>query len=105
MSSLIPCTTCNCHVKSDETRCPFCQAALVPRPSSKICQGPCSGHSAPRLGRVALMAAGAALLCAACQASTIAAYGTPPRFDAGNPTVDAGGQNDGATDAGDAKKL
>ena len=52
-----------------------------------------------------LMAAGAALLCAACQASTIAAYGTPPRFDAGNPTVDAGGQNDGATDAGDAKKL
>jgi hypothetical protein len=44
MSSLIPCTTCKCHVKSDE-------------------------------------------------------------IDAGNPTVDAGGQNDGATDAGDAKKL
>jgi hypothetical protein len=102
MRSLIPCPSCHRHVESTETACPFCQMALVPRASSGACQGPCSGHPLPRLGRAALVMAGAALLCAACQSSTVAAYGAAIIPDAGQ-SVDAAGQTvDASTDA-DAK--
>ena len=103
MSSLVPCPGCGRHVKSDDTACPFCQAALASQPSANACQGPCCGHRSPRLGRAALMAAGAALLCAACGRSTFAAYGTSPAFDSGTQTAD-GGQTDAGPDSGDAAK-
>ena len=102
MSSLVLCPGCGRHVKSDDSNCPFCQAALVSRPISADCQGPCTGHRSPRLGRAALMAAGAALLCAACQRSAVALYGGAT-FDAGAQTTDARGQTD-APDSGDAAK-
>jgi hypothetical protein len=104
MSSLVLCPGCDRHVKSDDTVCPFCQAALVSPPVSVACQGPCSGHRSPRLGRAALMAAGAALLCAACGRSTTAAYGVAILSDAGAPTFDAGDQTDAGPDSGDAAK-
>lgn len=104
MSSLVLCPGCGRHVKSDDTACPFCQAILVSPPIAKACQGPCSGHRSPRLGRAALMAAGAALLCAACGRSTTAAYGVAIFPDSGGQTVDAGGQTDAAPDSGDAAK-
>ena len=104
MSSLVLCPGCGRHVKSDDPACPFCQAAVVAPPSANACQGPCSGHRSPRLGRAALMAAGAALLCAACGRSTFAAYGTSPLFDSGGQTVDAGDQTDAEPDSGDAAK-
>jgi len=104
MSSLVLCAGCGRHVKSDDTVCPFCQAALASDPVSVACQGPCAGHRSPRLGRAALMTAGAALLCAACWRSTFSAYGTSPAIDAGGQTVDAGGQTDAGPDAGDAAK-
>jgi hypothetical protein len=97
MRSLVACPSCQRHVESEATACPFCQEALVPAPSSGVCQGPCSGHSGPRLGRAALMAAGAALLCAACQRSVTVEYGVAILPDAGRQTTDAGGQT---TDAG-----
>src|SRR3954454_702148 len=104
MSSLVLCPGCGRHVRSDDTACPFCQAALVSQPSANACQGPCCGHLSPRLSRAALMAAGAALLCAACGRSTFAAYGTSPAIDSGGQTVDSGGQTDAGVDAGDAVK-
>ncbi len=104
MSSLVLCSGCGRHVKSDDTACPFCQADLVSEAASVACQGPCSGHRSPRLGRAALVTAGAAFLCAACWRSTFSAYGTSPRIDAGEQTVDAGGQTDAGPDSGDAAK-
>ena len=105
MRSLIPCPSCQRHVESEETACPFCQTALVPSPDSSVCQGPCSGHASPRLGRVAMMAAGTTLLCVACTSSPVPLYGPAIIPDAGGQTVDAGGQTDAALDAlPDAKK-
>src|SRR5450631_3958441 len=104
MSSLVLCSGCGRHVKSDDTACPFCQATRVSQPLANACQGPCSGHRSPRLGRAALMAAGAALLCAACGRSTTAAYGVAIFPDAGGQTVDAGDQTDAGPDSGDAAK-
>ena len=113
MSALVPCPSCNRHVKSDETSCPFCQAAVAPV-AAKACTGRCASPSPARLVSAALVAAGAALLGAGCENSnsTIVPYGIPPHFDAGTPadgaggqTVDAGGKTDGGLDAlPDAKK-
>jgi hypothetical protein len=104
MGSLVLCLGCSRHVKSDDTACPFCQSALLSETVSVACQGPCSGHRSPRLGRAALATVGAALLCAACSRSTYAAYGISPPFDSGRQTVDAGDQTDAGPDAGDAAK-
>ncbi len=104
MSPLVLCSGCARHVKAEETACPFCQAALAPSPDSRLCQGPCSGHAAPRLGRAALMAVGATLLCVACERSPAPMYGIAV-FDAGGQTVDTGGQADAPSDTpSDAKK-
>jgi hypothetical protein len=104
MSSLVPCPGCDRHVESGETTCPFCQAALAPR---QPCVGGCSGPPAARLARAALVAAGAALLGAACQSqSVLAPYGTPPppHVDAGAQSDrDAGKRTDGPPDSVDAK--
>src|SRR4051794_14799831 len=105
MKSLALCPGCARHVKPDETVCPFCQAALVPQQNTGVCVGPCSGHRFPRLGRAALAAAGAALLCTSCLVSGGAEYGTAALVDAGRQTVDDGGQTDAGLDAlPDAKK-
>jgi hypothetical protein len=102
MSTLVPCSGCHRHVKSDETTCPFCQAALAPG----SCTGRCARPAPARVTGAALLAAGAALVGAACQSSqsVLAPYGIPPHFDAGTP-ADSGGQTDAARDAlPDAKK-
>ena len=104
MSSLVLCSGCGRHVKSDDRAFPFCQAALVSQPSAGGCQGPCCGHRSPRLGRAALMAAGAALLCAACGRSTTAAYGVAIFPDAAGQTADAGSHPDSGPDSGDVSK-
>jgi hypothetical protein len=110
MSTLVPCSGCQRHVKSDETTCLFCQAAVAPGQ----CTGRCARPSTSRLAGAALVAAGAALLGAACESSQSAfpPYGISPHFDAGTPadstggqTVDASGKTDAAPDAlPDAKK-
>jgi hypothetical protein len=104
MTSLVLCPGCGRHVKSDDPTCPFCQAVLASQTSSSSCQGPCCGHRSPRLSRAALMAAGAALLCAACGRSTTAAYGVAIFPDAAGQTVDAGDQADLGPGPGDAAK-
>jgi hypothetical protein len=94
VSVLVLCPACSRHVKSEESACPFCQAELLPR----ACAGRCFGAPEARLGRLALMAAGAALLGVACQSTgPVPAYGAPPHVDTGAPT-------DGPPDAGDMGK-
>lgn len=99
MRALVPCPSCHRHVESAETACPFCRGTLVPSLDASPCQGPCSGHASPQLGRVAMMAVGATLLCAACMRSVTVEYGPAIVLDAGGHTVDAGGQIDAAADA------
>jgi hypothetical protein len=104
MKSLALCPGCARHVNPDETVCPFCQGALVPKQDQRVCVGPCSGHRFPRLGRAALAAAGAALLCTSCLPSGSASYGLSVTSDAGRRAVDAGSQTDAGVDSGDAGK-
>jgi hypothetical protein len=104
MKSLALCPGCARHVKPDETVCPFCQGALVAKQDEGVCMGPCAGHRFPRLGRAALAAAGAALLCTSCLPSGGSAYGVAVITDAGRQTVDTGGQTDAGLDSGDAAK-
>lgn len=95
MPMLVPCSSCNRHVESEETSCPFCGAALVPRPDPRTCSGPCSGHALPRLSRAALAAAGATLLCSSCLLGTGVHYGTAVEVDAGGQTGGVGVAIDG----------
>ena len=81
-SALIPCPTCNRHVRAVETRCPFCDAA---QPARALTGG--SGLPRKRLGRAALMTAGAALLGAAEACGDTA------------PTQDASTNNDSSMSA------
>ena len=103
MKSLALCPGCARHVNPDETVCPFCQGALVPKQDHGVCVGPCSGHRLPHLGRAALMATGAALLCTSCLVSTGVHYGVAVTTDADRQAVDAGSQDadssDGQADA------
>jgi hypothetical protein len=99
MRSLTPCPACQRHVESTESVCPFCEAALVPSPDARVCQGPCSGHPSPRLGRLAMMAAGATLLCCVDARSPVVEYGPAILPDSGQD-ADGGAQADAAPDAG-----
>jgi hypothetical protein len=101
MRSLVPCSSCNRHVEAAATACPFCGAALVPQPDTRVCSGPCAGHAHPRLGRAAMAAIGATLLCASCIRGSATEYGTAVvtgghSGDTSGQTGGAGGQVDGA---------
>lgn len=85
MSHLLPCPACNRHVTASEVVCPFCAAVL---PESFRASG--SLIPAPRrLGRAALMAAGATLVgAAACSSNDAIGGGTKdaaPKYDAPVP--------------------
>jgi hypothetical protein len=84
MSCLAPCPACKRHVATDETTCPFCAAALPDSfRDAVLCRKPRG-----RLGRAAMVVAGAALVGAeACSNSIVPAYGiSPPPPDAGADT-------------------
>jgi hypothetical protein len=100
MSTLVPCPGCHRHVKSDERICPFCRAAMTPV-APEACSGRCARPFPSRLASAALVAAGAALLGAACENShsTIVPYGISPPFDAGTRVDSGSGQPDAAPDA------
>jgi hypothetical protein len=82
-------------VKSEESGCPFCGAALAPQ----ACSGGCLGSPEARLGRAALVAVGAALLGAACTNTFV-----PVPLYGGPPAVDAGMKADTTHDGGAAEK-
>ena len=81
MSCLAPCPACNRHVSTHETTCPFCATEL---PESFRCQ-PARVLPPGRLSRVALVAAGAALVGVQAGAA-VTAYGTSIVSDAGTDT-------------------
>jgi hypothetical protein len=92
---LIPCPSCDRHVFADASACPFCTARLESR------EGPPRATASPgprRLGRAALLAAGAALVgAAACDSSIAPPYGIPPDFDASTDAPSSpGGKGGGA---------
>jgi len=91
---LVPCVACNRHVFADASTCPFCGG----RPGAREVPGaPAASPGRQRLGRAALLAAGAALVGAtACGSSVAPPYGTPPNFDASTDAPSGGKSGSGA---------
>jgi hypothetical protein len=85
MTHLVPCPACNRHVDVAERACPFCATAL---PAAFQAQEPPAPPRA-RLGRAALMAAGATLMGAAACSSSDAIRGTDAATDRPAVTQDA----------------
>lgn len=85
MSHLAPCPTCNRHVDVAESACPFCATALPVAFRARQPPAPLRG----RLGRAALMAAGATLMGAAACSSNDAIGGTDAATDRPAVTKDA----------------
>jgi hypothetical protein len=85
MSHLVPCPACNRHVDVAESACPFCAAALPVAFRAQPPLIPLRG----RLGRAALMAAGATLMGAAACSSSDAIGGNDAATDRPAVTKDA----------------
>ena len=88
-SALLPCPACNRHVRADEIRCPFCAAAL---PERSLDGG--SGLPRKRLGRAALMTAGAILGAAEACGDTTPSQDASTNNDTGAAS-DTSGQDGG----------
>jgi hypothetical protein len=67
---LVPCPGCARHVRTDETACPFCTAALP-----ACAPPPEPAANGPRLNRAAIVALGASLALTGC--APVALYGAP----------------------------
>jgi len=90
--SHLPCPTCQRHVRLSDTTCPFCATVLpvvVPAASSV--------EPAPRLGRIAVLAAGAAMMAglAACDDPAQPKTGTGGAAATGGKGGSAGGSATG----------
>lgn len=85
MSHLAPCPACNRHVDVGENACPFCAAPLPVSFRAQQPPAPLRG----RLGRAALMAAGATLMGAAACSSGDAISGNDAATDRPAVTKDA----------------
>ena len=86
MSHLAPCPACNRHVDVAESACPFCAIALPVAFRAQQSPAPLRG----RLGRAALMAAGATLMGAAACSSSDAISGNDAATDRPVVSKDAG---------------
>lgn len=84
VGSLVPCPSCQRHVRVGESACPFCKGALSSAATSRVTAGPTQ-----RLGRAAIFAFSASLAAAGCSddGSTMALYGAPA--DVVQPTDNA----------------
>lgn len=89
MSCLAPCPACSRHISAHEPACPFCTAVLPPT----FCCQPARVAAPGRLGRAALIAAGAALMSASCS-NAVPAYGVAIQPDAGAGTGTSDGRQD-----------
>jgi hypothetical protein len=95
VSALYPCPDCHRHVRSETAACPFCGAAQsAQRGAAATASGPVA-----RLGRIAVLAAGAALMGGALSCDDPA----QPKSDAGTGGASAsGGKGGGGGSVGDA---
>jgi hypothetical protein len=89
--TLAPCPSCSRHVKTSETACPFCKAAIAPGAAVAIPGPP------RRLSRAAAYAFTASLAIAGCEGGT-AQIGDAGTTDEGGSGGE-GGTRDGGTDA------
>lgn len=99
MSELRPCPACDRHVKSDESSCPFCAAALEPAPARRLPRG--------RLTRAAVFASALAgtAACGTSQQSAGDPNDNPPPpavADAGTDEMGGGGDQAGPPSPPDA---
>jgi hypothetical protein len=85
MSHLVPCPACKRHVDVADSACPFCATALSA--AFRAQEAPTPPRA--RLGRAALMAAGATLMGAAACSSSDAIGGTDAATDRPAVTKDA----------------
>jgi hypothetical protein len=94
MSQLLPCPNCHRHVRVEDPRCPFCEATLpVPRITA-------SGRELPRgrVGRIAVLAAGATLMGAAASCDTASKRGDAGT--GGQSMIGTGGSGAGGSGTG-----
>ncbi len=76
--TLVPCAACARHVKADESRCPFCDAALT-APTARAMTALPRSRAALMFGAVFGAASLAGAIGVGCNASPPApAYGGPP---------------------------
>ena len=84
---LLPCPSCERHVRASEEACPFCAAALPERPAP----APLPRTPAVRLSRAAMFALGATAAAVAACSSSGPVYGGPA--DSGGAPGDSGRQD------------
>jgi hypothetical protein len=103
---LLPCPSCERHVRSDETACPFCNQAVA------FCaNGRCAETGDRALSRAAVLFLGATALAACGKrdgggGATITIYGPPPiETDAAVPMIEPSAVMDaGVTPVSSGKK-
>jgi hypothetical protein len=96
MSSLIPCSSCQRHLRTEDVVCPFCAAPVLPRAAL-----PVRGVIPRDTKRSALFAMGVGLAASACSAdNSVAIYGAPaPPLSQGGGSG-AGGNGGGSGGGG-----
>jgi hypothetical protein len=100
---LHPCSGCHRHVKTSESACPFCGAALEPRPVAAAAPIPAGSVRISRAALLGLTAAGAlsaSLTLADC--TSVPVYGAPYPDTGGAGGVGGAGGSGGAGGEGGA---
>jgi hypothetical protein len=91
---LLPCPSCERHIRSDETACPFCT-----QPVAFCTSGRCAEHGERALSRAAVLFLGATALAACGKrdgGATIALYASAPVDpDASVPMIEPSAIMDG----------
>ena len=90
MTRFLPCPSCNRHVNGADARCPFCET-VMPRSEPR----PAGSPPLVRLGRIAVLAAGAALA-----GGNAGCADSPKKTDAGTGGQTAAGGHDSSTGTG-----
>lgn len=99
----LPCPSCQRHVRPTESVCPFCANALerAPEPTLPVSPLAVPGPAA-RLGRIAVLAAGAALMSgvASCDDNAVPTTGTGGAAATGGKGGGAGTSGSGGAGGG-----
>ena len=92
MNTFVICSACSRHVRAQDVACPFC---LTPNASTTSRAANAPAVPTPRMGRIAVLAAGVALAAGAA-----ACDGTPIATDGGAGAGGGGGGGTAGHDAG-----
>jgi hypothetical protein len=92
---LVPCPRCERHVRTDESACPFCSAALPSNLAARAIPG-----ATQRLSRAAAFLFGASLTVAGCGSEISTGAGSGGGSDPTGSSSDSSAASGGMTDAG-----